>query len=60
MHNKEILEKVKNVNLNTYGLDKNSNFQIINIIKQKEFSIFDLKIKIIGTKPRFIRKIKFL
>ena len=58
MHNKEILEKVKNVNLNTYGLDKNSNFQIINIIKQKEFSIFDLKIKIIGTKTRFIRKIK--
>ena len=37
---------------------KNSNFQIINIIKQKEFSIFDLKIKIIGTKTRFIRKIK--
>ena len=58
MYNKEILKKVKNVNLNTYGLDKNSNFQIINIIKKKEFSIFDLKIKIIGTKPRFIRKIK--
>ena len=58
MHNKEILKRVKNINLNTYGLDKNSNFQIINIIKQKEFSIFDLKIKIIGTKPRFIRKIK--
>ena len=58
MHNKEILKKIKNVNLNTYGLDKNSNFQIINIIKQKAFSIFDLKIKIMGTKPRFIRKIK--
>ena len=58
IHNKEILKRVKNVNLNTYGLDKNSNFQIINIIKQKAFSIFDLKIKIMGTKPRFIRKIK--
>ena len=58
INNKEILKKIKNVNLNTYGLDKNSNFQIINIIKQKEFSIFDLKIKIMKQKPRFIRKIK--
>ena len=58
MNNKEILKKVKNINLNTYGLDKNSNFQIINIIKQKEFSIFDLKIKMMKSKPRFIRKIK--
>ena len=58
IHNKEILKRVKNVNLNTYGLDKNSNFQIINIIKQKEFSIFDLKIKVTGSKPRYIKKIK--
>ena len=57
-YNKEILKIVKNVNYNTYGLDKNSNFQIINVIKKKELSLFDLKIKISDSKPRFIRKIK--
>ena len=57
-YNKEILKSVKNINYNTYGLDKNSNFQIINIVKKKELSFFDLKIKISDSKPRFIRKIK--
>ena len=57
-YNKEILKSVKNVNYNTYGLDKNSNFRIINVIKKKELSLFDLKIKISDSKPRFIRKIK--
>ena len=57
-NNKDILKSVKNINYNTYGLDKKSNFQIINIIKKKELSIFDLKIKTADIKPRFIRKIK--
>ena len=57
-YNKEILKSVKNVNYNTYGLDKNSNFQIINVIKKKDLSLFDVKIKISESKPRFIRKIK--
>ena len=57
-YNKKILKSVNNVNYNTYGLDKNSNFRIINVIKKKELSLFDLKIKISDSKPRFIRKIK--
>ena len=56
-NNREILRNVKNINYNTYGFHKNSNFQIINVIKKKELSLFDLKIKTPESKPRFIRKI---
>ena len=56
-YNREILRNVKNINYNTYGFHKNSNFQIINVIKKKELSLFDLKIKTPESKPRFIRKI---
>ena len=45
---KEILKKIKNKNFYTYGVNKNANFQIINIEQNKIFSKFDLKIKIPG------------
>ena len=56
-NNREILKNIKNVNLSTYGTNKNSNFQILNIVQNKDYSKFDLKISIIGTKARFIKNI---
>ncbi len=56
-NNREILKNIKNVNLSTYGTNKNSNFQILNIVQNKDYSKFDLKISIIGTKVRFIKNI---
>jgi len=54
---KEILTKLKNKNFYTYGVEKNSNFRILNIIQNKFFSQFDLSIKIPG-KIKLIKKIK--
>ncbi len=45
-----ILTKLKNKNFYTYGLNKNSNFRILNIIQNKNYSKFDVKIKIPGKK----------
>ena len=56
-NNREILKNIKNVNLSTYGTSKNSNFQILNIVQNKDYSKFDLKISILGTKARFIKNI---
>ena len=56
-NNREILKNIKNVNLSTYGTNKNSNFQILNIVQNKDYSKFDLKISILGTKARFIKNI---
>ena len=56
-NNREILKNIKNVNLSTYGTNKNSNFQILNINQNKNYSKFDLKISILGGKPKFIRNI---
>ena len=57
-NNRKILKNIKNVNLSTYGTNKNSNFQILNIVQNKDYSKFDLKISIAGAKPRFIKNIK--
>ena len=56
-NNRKILKNIKNVNLSTYGTNKNSNFQILNIVQNKDYSKFDLKISIVGAKPRFIKNI---
>ncbi len=45
----EVLKKIKKKNYYTYGINKKSNFQIYNILQNKTFSKFDLKIKIPGT-----------
>ena len=56
-NNKEILQKIKNKNFYTYGLSKNSNFQITKVIQKKFFSQFDLSINIPGNN-KLIKKIK--
>ena len=45
---KSTLSKIKNKNFYTYGLDKKSNFKIENILQNKSYSKFDVKIKIPG------------
>nr|MBC8304992.1 UDP-N-acetylmuramate--L-alanine ligase [Pelagibacterales bacterium] len=44
--NKEIIKKLKIKNFYTYGTDKNSQFRIKNILQSKEFSQFDINIKL--------------
>ncbi len=55
---KEILKKIKNVNYSTYGINKDSNFQILNIVQNQNYSKFDLKISIAGAKVKFLKNIK--
>ena len=54
---KEILKKSKNKNFYTYGINKNSNFQILNVSQRKKFSSFDIKINIPGNK-KIVKNIK--
>ena len=53
----EILNKIKNKNFYTYGISKNSNFQILNVLQKTNFSSFDIKINIPANK-KIIKKIK--
>ncbi len=54
---KEILKKSKNKNFYTYGKDKGSNFQIINIKQKFNLSTFDIKINI-PSKKKIIKNIR--
>ena len=45
-----ILSKIKNKNYYTYGLNTKANFKIFNIIQNKKFSKFDVRIQIPGKK----------
>ena len=54
---KNIIKKSKNKNFYTYGIDKRSNFQIINIKQTSKFSSFDIKINI-PSKNKIIKNIK--
>ena len=56
-HNNEILNKIKNKNFYTYGTNKKANFHIHNIMQNKKYSKFDLKIKIPG-KITYLKNIK--
>jgi len=49
--------KIINKNLYTYGVNKNSNFQIIKVSQKINYSKFDLRITLPGTKVKFIRNI---
>ncbi len=53
---KNILPKIKNNNYYTFGLNKKSNFHIFNIIQNKDYSKFNIKIKIPG-KTKIIKNI---
>ena len=47
---KFLLNKCKTSNFLTYGFNKKSNYQILNVKKKLNCSIFDLKIKVAGAK----------
>ena len=55
---KKIISKINNKNFLTYGFSKKANFKILNPIYNKDFSIFDLKINVPGSKSKNIKKIK--
>ena len=57
-NNKELLKKLKIKNYYTYGISSKSQFYIKNIKQAKEFSEFDLSIKLPGKKNILIKKIK--
>ena len=47
---RSLLSKCKSNNFLTYGFNKKSNYQILNVKNKLKYSIFDLKIKITGNK----------
>tara|TARA_Y100000590_G_scaffold232799_1_gene262218 strand:- start:3610 stop:5010 length:1401 start_codon:yes stop_codon:yes gene_type:complete len=55
---KFLLKKINSSNFLTYGFDKRSNYQILNIKKKLSFSVFDLIIKVPGTKIYKIKNIQ--
>ncbi len=54
---KKLLKKCKTHNYLTYGFNKNSNYQIKNVKQKRNFSIFDLRIKLPFTKAYIIKNI---
>ena len=57
-NNKNLIKNIKNKNFYTYGLDLKSNFCIKHIKQFKEFSEFDLKIRLPNKKNQLIKKFK--
>ena len=55
---RSLLSKCNTNNFLTYGFDKNSNYQIINVKKNVKHSVFDLKIKFLGDKILKIKNIR--
>ena len=56
-HLKSLLPKFKTRNFLTYGFDKRSNYQIINVKKKIDHSIFSLKINLSSNKTFTIKNI---
>jgi len=56
--NKQVIKQIKNLNYNTYGTDKLSNFKILNISQNENYSKFDIKINLPGPKQKLIKNIK--
>ena len=46
----KLSKKVKNKNFYSYGFSKKANFQVLNPLYKKDYSVFDLKISIPGEK----------
>ena len=57
-NNKNLINKIKNKNFYTYGVEHRSNFRIRNIKLEKKFSEFDLNINLPNKKKLNIKKIK--
>ena len=55
---KSLLSKCKTNNFFTYGFEKNSNYQITNVRREINYSIFDLRLKFTGNKIYKIKNIK--
>ena len=57
-NNKEVIKALKNKNFHTYGTNGNSQFCIKNILQSKEFSKFNINVKLPGKKNYIINNIK--
>ena len=57
-NNNEIINKIKIKNYCTYGVNRNSQFQIKNINQLRDFSEFNLNIRLPGKKQTYIKNIK--
>ncbi len=57
-NNKEVIKALKNKNFHTYGTNSNSQFCIKNILQSKEFSKFNINVKLPGKKNYIINNIK--
>ncbi len=55
---RSLLYKCKTNNFLTYGFDKKSNYQILNVRKKTNSSTFDLKIKVVGSKIYKLKNIQ--
>ena len=56
--NKEIIKKLKNKNYYTYGFHRNSNFKILNVKRNIDFTEYDLSINLPNKKKILINNIK--
>ena len=54
---KSLLSKCNTRNFLTYGFDKHSNYQITNVRKKKNYSIFDLRLKFPSSRTTIINNI---
>ena len=57
-NNRSILNKVKNQNIVTYGLNEKSNFRIKNIILKTNISKFDLEVNLPNQRKRVLKSFK--
>ena len=57
-NNMDVIKKISNLNYNTYGINKLSNFKILNISQKENYSKFDIKINLPGKKKIFVDSLK--
>tara|TARA_B100000035_G_scaffold99518_1_gene84468 strand:+ start:203 stop:1597 length:1395 start_codon:yes stop_codon:yes gene_type:complete len=56
--NSDLIKKLKNQNFYTYGLDPKSNFWIKNIKQNKEYTEFEIEVRVPNKKKQSIKNIK--
>ena len=57
-NNRHLIKKIKNKNFYSYGLDQKSNFCIKNVKQYKDYSQFDLKIRLPNKNNQIIKKFR--
>ena len=55
---RKLIKKINKKSILTYGFSKGANFQILKPIYKKDYSLFNLKISVPGSKNKTIKKIK--